>query len=508
MANVKPQWTEYPSHGVPAPECYAPPYSRENHLGDILGGDMSVYNWTLPNTPANKCVLRIRYNISTSDFDSWNISSDSNGNNLYVMREYFSTDAVTAQRGYQYQNNPQIQLFDGVDLKFQLAINTAQYGRVFQDRSFTFPIKQRPAEYQDREIFNLNVRGRRGNIVQVFPALEYDFVPNRLEISPNSYVHIQWIGSNTTPPGAGQGNRQIDRNNLLLLTNKLSNSAWDPFGYLNYTGLYTANLPTLLYQSNFLNLPLSDLRLLAASGQNTDPLLYNATAYFDLGPRLVTAESTGIYQYVSTRNNDFSNRDQKGRIIVQPFEFLYQIVGQNGYTTTLDDTTLTIPAGGVKDTVSIKFAKFTSDQLSQILPENGQNIAKKEKLFNSVYVIEPYDLKFISNAEIQVPFSAFDDDEKNVDVLQFEPTNGVYLKLPSSLDTNARMLKFQSDTGGVFVFVEKSSSPIWVIVVGIIAGLLVIVIIATVLYFKLNPNRYARAKDGVSKTKRSLFSRV
>ncbi len=62
---------------------------------------------------------------------------------------------------------------------------------------------------------------------------------------------------------------------------------------------------------------------------DTDPLLYNATAYFDLEPRLVTYESNGIYHYVSTRNNDFSNRDQKGRVIVEPFPFKYQLIGQD-----------------------------------------------------------------------------------------------------------------------------------------------------------------------------------
>jgi hypothetical protein len=69
---------------------------------------------------------------------------------------------------------------------------------------------------------------------------------------------------------------------------------------------------------------------------DTDPLLINATAYFDLGPRLVSATSSGIYHYVSTRNNDFSNRDQKGRIIVQPFNFKYYLIGQDSYTATLE----------------------------------------------------------------------------------------------------------------------------------------------------------------------------
>ncbi|CAF4227371.1 unnamed protein product, partial [Adineta steineri] len=276
----------------------------------------------------------------------------------------------------------------------------------------------------------------------------------------------------------------------------------------NFTGLYIANLPELLNQSTFLNLSLSDLRNLAASGQNTDPLLLNATAYFDLGPRLITDTSAGIYHYVSTRNNDFSNRDQKGRIIVQPFQFNYQTIGQNTYTTKLEDTTVIFPEGSVNTTVPIKLSKFSRDQLSQILPLNGQNIVNKQTLFDSVYVVEPYDLQFSSNIQFQIPFQELNNDQKNVDVLQFEPTNGVYLKLLSTLDTNNRVLKFQSDTAGVFVFVEKSSSSIWVAGVVIPIVLIVIIIISTVIYFRLSPNRYIQVKDQLTKTKRSFFSRV
>lgn len=45
-------------------------------------------------------------------------------------------------------------------------------------------------------------------LCQVYPAVEYDFAPNSLEMSENDLIHFQWTGSNThnngNPGGDGQ----------------------------------------------------------------------------------------------------------------------------------------------------------------------------------------------------------------------------------------------------------------------------------------------------------------
>ena len=66
-------------------------------------------------------------------------------------------------------------------------------------RSHKFAIRSRASSIGDRKkLLNLNVRGKRGNIVQVYPSVEYDFVPNKLDLSKNDFVHIQYNIKNQT----------------------------------------------------------------------------------------------------------------------------------------------------------------------------------------------------------------------------------------------------------------------------------------------------------------------
>lgn len=304
-------WDRQAAWNVSAPVCRTAESTRDNHLGDTARGVNFAFNWTVPEELAGqKCILRVRYNVSTGDYDRWGSFADQNNNNQLdlMTRLGFANKSQTDSRGYRFQNNPQVQIFaDSTKFKLQVNLNTAQFGRVFQDRSHVFYVRPRPeAIPAGAEILNLNVRGKRGNIVQVYPAVEYDFVPQLVQAKPGSFVHPQWTGSNTNNPGnAGQGLARTDRSNMLPLHDLAANvpniSAtmdWTLSGLASWSSADLANL-ALLSQSPQLG--------------GSTRLLNDAGTYFDLGARRVSR--SGEWYYTCTRNNNFSNRSHKGRMV-------------------------------------------------------------------------------------------------------------------------------------------------------------------------------------------------
>eukprot|EP00039_Didymoeca_costata_P017920 m.331362 g.331362 ORF g.331362 m.331362 type:complete len:1488 (-) comp16713_c0_seq1:193-4656(-) len=337
-------WEKVPAHNTRHPELTAPvcqmaQWSRSNHLGNGIGGQQNGHNMTFHNHIHEHCAMRVRYNITTKDYgnldphDPSQVNASLNkprGNNpaRVDIGGDFRFDKIDSRRpeanfrGYAWENNPQVSIFDfqkvvrfcanqnqlvpgdnsickvseegeedefktafavfcpsgytGVaygadgtptgfedggdcdvtcvsddvskpptpklkelacssgelnvnqlresdddeDFELQLAINTNQFGRTFQDRSHSFAIREVPADIMSdcRRIHALNVRGKRGNIVQTYPGTEYDFVPNILEVAQGDCIHFQWTGSNTNPNNNdGQGKQGTDRSNFALL---------------------------------------------------------------------------------------------------------------------------------------------------------------------------------------------------------------------------------------------------------------------------------------------------
>jgi plastocyanin len=244
-------------------------------------------------------------------------------------------------------------------------VNTAQFGRTFQDRSHVFYVRSRPASIPAAaKIYNLNVRGKRGNIVQTFPATEYDFKPARLQVKPADFIHVQWTGSNThnngDPAGdgqagdAGEGRDGTDRHNIAQLMqfsqnypqplDKYTDNMWTRSTCMHLDGTMlsaqsAASTPTGSFTANPAALDCSiyvtTVGLFKSAAAVTAATQTGATAptAFDVlldtspaslvggvvmqfAPAFTAGQSSVSYDYMCTRNNNFSNRGQKGTIIV------------------------------------------------------------------------------------------------------------------------------------------------------------------------------------------------
>jgi len=418
------EWLYVPPKGIDAPYCAGNKYTRDNHLGNIDDGYPVGFNWTIPETLiSERCVLRLRYNISTGEYAAFGFASTDAPANLSSLNNSFPTNnaarypalidlyskyglslaevnasyintlndpngaAIKQSRDYVLKDNPKVDIFGDelipksqtstpgspAMIRLQLAINTDQFGRTFEDRSHRFAIRARPESLSGVRIHNLQVKGKRGNIVQTFPAHEYDFWPKRLKVQNGEYIHFQWTGSNNNGDNnAGRGKAGTDRHNVLLLRGPtyqyLANAQalGDTRNSVPTIGALGSTYPTRIDAANntFLGFGYQDLKSLAVFsntqfGGDLDQG-DDAGTYFDLGPRPVTMN--GIFHYACSRNNDFSNRDQKATIIVSAEAAQFQTLGRAGgvlsatsgaslevqpgaFTTQITVTMLTAPAG-------------------------------------------------------------------------------------------------------------------------------------------------------------------
>lgn len=285
--------------------------------------------------------------MTTMDYAPYTTDSDCNQNN-------------NQQNQSPVQQNPTVDV--GVEMQgLRLALNTAQTGRTFQDRSHVMRVMRKPtgepgtaAMQAAPKILNVNVQGKRGNIVQTFPAVEYDFWPKIAEVNVGDCIAFQWTGSNThnngNPAGdgqagdAGEGRGGSDRSNLVQIIDKNStypapmdkNLVTDFFQnskvYRTYTGELvnsgqgnTAKDAQVYFASAGYFNTVSQIANDNALQNNQDNvggnarlqvLLNNSPA--SMRGMTVCPEVPGEYEFTCSRNNNFSNRDQKLTIKVNP----------------------------------------------------------------------------------------------------------------------------------------------------------------------------------------------
>jgi hypothetical protein len=236
---------------------------------------------------------------------------------------------------------------DLLNFKLQLSVDTSRLGGTFEDRSHTFRIRRRNETdaCSGAKIYNLNTKGRRGGIVQVFPSVPYDFVPAALEVYEGDCVHFQWTGSDANPEeNTGSGRSMTDRTNLVEIPD-LDRNVPARHGYAEVTSGRNARPTTrsmfpdeatvrrMAYLRQELNCSSGAcVHSLACNEGEEDvdsaancKLLNAAPAYFDGG--LVRMVKPGRFPFLCTRNNAFGYRSQKGVIVVKAWRVLYIVGG-------------------------------------------------------------------------------------------------------------------------------------------------------------------------------------
>jgi len=332
-------------------QCTTIDASRSNHLGNSGVGDTaSRFQMTIPPViPAgaglsDACVLRLRYNMSSSDY----------------LRDLNSTMNGQAS---PIKQDPLVKVGPAATDYAQLALNTNQVARTFQDRSYVFMVV---AAKTPKKVVNMNVRGKRGNIVQVYPAVEYDFIPNKVAVDDQTVLAFQWLGSDYNPrrgcnDGEGgpyrgdnnvatgltantQGSNQnsrVDRMTMLAVTNSRQNypvGGQYPVGADSiFPDIATArkfafaNAQAQLQDNTLVPRALNCLTNTEIENINNENRRENhprncaegnaISPYFATSNIDLSAHVTGgakVFQAVSARNNNFSNRDTKIEVSYYP----------------------------------------------------------------------------------------------------------------------------------------------------------------------------------------------
>jgi len=349
-------------------------------------------------------------------------------------------------------------------------------------------------------IINLNVRGKRGNIVQVYPAVEYDFVPNTLDANTDQYVHFQWTGSNTNPHNNdGQGRRGTDRSNVVLQMPAIyPEGSGAAYTGTTKNGHWGRSYPNPVNNATFLGWgsgDLMDLALLSNKqfrGEMSE--LDDAGTYYDLGPKKIT--QSGVYHYMCTRNNNFSNRSQKGRLVVREgVAKETKAIGWNGGNFTLQSgkAGMYVPRGTFAELKEFSMESWSEEQGTARMEQLNRELPS-DKVASEFIVIYPEDNLGAQNNGMTVEIEVDPGTTDSVVIYRSSTGSPVWTKVDA--DITEGIAQFQTMEGGVYVAMGHTGQGV---IAGAVVGavvLVAIVVIAAVVYLRKNPSKL----DGVKRT--------
>jgi len=237
--------------------------------------------------------------------------------------------------------------------------------------------------------------------------------------------------------------------------------------------------------------------------------LDDASPYFDLGPKKIT-QTSSVYHYMSTRNNNFSNRDQKGEIIVFDFPFVEELLGINGGTVM------------VANKFELKIEPATFHQLVNIRVE----IKSKDQLLNELKImnkqLENFDFNSLASDFIIINFPQNPNNSISTSITlndgpQLMQTTVMYrinsdfnlfTKIPLKVsECSNKQVKMDINYSGIYVARNESSYTVLIICLTLIISIALIAILVGLFLWR-NPKYLERIRYTASNTKLSLSNQI
>jgi len=204
--------------------------------------------------------------------------------------------------------------------------------------------------------------------------------------------------------------------------------------------------------------------------------LDDAGTYFDLGPRKMTR--TGSYNYFCTRNNNFSNRSQKGKLQVMDAVVVGQRMDSRGgrlVSSEASDNSVMVLPTTFNESQYVEMREEPVDSKHSILKRSAPPV---QDYASNIITVEPQ--RFLSNTNpLQIEM-------KLTDKIAAIKNTYVYRKIEGSSQWNRLeideisdgLVRFKSDSGGTFIVTSSlNGGYVAAVVIGCLVALLLIILI-------------------------------